>query len=142
MASTQSQIAALLDSQSQAVRAKNVDRLMSLYSPDIIYYDVVPPLQYVGSAALRGRFSQWFDGYNGAIDMQTQDIHVLASDDFAVACRFSRVSGTLKSGHEVGSWVRATSTCQRSDRGWVITHEHVSLPVDLMSGSAAKDLVP
>jgi ketosteroid isomerase-like protein len=44
MGSTQSQIAALLESQSQAVRAKNVDRLMSLYSPDIIYYDVVPPL--------------------------------------------------------------------------------------------------
>ena len=142
MATAQSQIAALLESQSQAILAKNVDRLMSLYSPDVVYFDVVPPLQYAGAAALRERFSQWFDGYNGAIDMQIQDVHVLGSEDFAVACRFSRVSGTLKNGYEVGSWVRVTSTCQRSDRGWVITHEHVSLPVDLMSGSAAKDLVP
>ena len=141
MASTQSQIAELLDSQSQAVRAKNVDRLISLYSPtSSITTCTSAPVR--GSAALRGRFSQWFDGYNGAIDMQTHDVHVLGSEDFAVACRFSRVSGTLKNGHEVGSWVRVTSTCQRSDRGWVITHEHVSLPVDLMSGSAAKDLVP
>jgi ketosteroid isomerase-like protein len=53
MTSTQSQITALLESQAGAMRAKDIDRLMSLYSPDIVYFDVVPPLQYVGSAALR-----------------------------------------------------------------------------------------
>ncbi len=25
---------------------------------------------------------------------------------------------------------------------WLISHEHISLPVDIESGSAAKDLVP
>jgi ketosteroid isomerase-like protein len=74
--------------------------------------------------------------------MGIRDLHVLAGDDFAVACRFSRVRGTLKNGHRVGSWVRATSTCQRSNERWVITHDHVSLPVDLKSGRPAMDLVP
>jgi ketosteroid isomerase-like protein len=82
------------------------------------------------------------DGYRGAVDMGIRDLHVLAGDDFADACRFSRVRGTLKNGHQVGSWVRATSTCQRSNERWVITHEHVSLPVDLKSGRPAMDLVP
>jgi ketosteroid isomerase-like protein len=53
-----------------------------------------------------------------------------------------RASSTLKGGREVDYWVRATNGCRRSDDGWVITHEHVSLPVDVASGRAAMDLVP
>ena len=142
MASTESEVRALLDSQSEAMRLKDIDRLMSLYSPDIIYFDVVPPLQYAGSAALRGRFLRWFDGYKGSIGMEIRDLSILASEDIAGAYWLSRASGTLKNGHEVGSWVRVTSCCHRSSHRWLITHEHVSLPVDFASGSAAMDLVP
>jgi hypothetical protein len=56
MASTQSEVRALLESWSEAIRIKDIDRLMSLYSPDIVYFDLVPPLQYSGSAAVRGEF--------------------------------------------------------------------------------------
>ena len=63
MASAQSELKAFVDGQLEAIRKKDIERLMSLYSPDIIYFDVVPPLQYTGAAALRERFLQWFDGY-------------------------------------------------------------------------------
>ena len=72
MTSTQSEISALLDRRSEAARSKDIDQLMSLYSPGVIYFDVVPPLQYVGSDALRGRFLNWFDGFKGSIG---QEIH-------------------------------------------------------------------
>ncbi|HEX6686685.1 MAG TPA: nuclear transport factor 2 family protein [Candidatus Limnocylindrales bacterium] len=142
MASTDAEVRALLDSQSEAIRMKDIDQLMSLYSPEIIYFDVVPPLEYAGSAALRGRFSQWFDGFVGLIRMDARDLNVSAGADIAVACWLSRASGTLRDGREVGSWVRATSCCQRSDQGWLIIHEHVSLPVDMRTGSAVIDLLP
>jgi ketosteroid isomerase-like protein len=142
MPSTESEVRALFDRQAEAMRTKNIDRLMSLYAPDIIYFDVVPPLRYVGSAALRGRFLRWFDGWQGPIGMEIRDLSILASGDIAVACWLSRASGTLKDGREAGSWVRATSCCRRSNHGWLITHEHISLPVDLESGRAAMDLVP
>jgi ketosteroid isomerase-like protein len=63
------------------MRAKDIDRLMSLFSPDIVYFDLVPPLQYAGSAALRGRFLQWFDGWKGLFRLEIRDVHVLASGD-------------------------------------------------------------
>jgi ketosteroid isomerase-like protein len=132
----------MLDSQSEAMSTKDIDRLMSLYSSDIVYFDTVPPLQYAGSAALRGRFLQWFDGWKGSFRLEIRDVHVLASGDIAVAFRFSRARGTLMNGQEAGSWVRATTCFQRSNHGWLITHEHVSWPVDLKSGSVAMDLVP
>jgi ketosteroid isomerase-like protein len=142
MDSTQSEVRALLNSQSEAMQIKDIDRLMSLYSPDILYFDVIPPLQYAGAAALRGRFLQWFDGWKGSIGMEIRNLNILASGDIAVAHWLSRASGTLKNGHEVGSWVRATSCCQRSNHRWLITHEHVSWPVDSESRKAAMDLVP
>ena len=142
MASAQSELKAFVDGQLEAIRKKDIERLMSLYSPDIIYFDVVPPLQYTGAAALRERFLQWFDGYAGAIGMEIRDLNIAASGDIAVAHWLSRSSGTLKDGREVGSWVRATSCSQRSNLWWLITHEHISLPVDVRSGRAAIDLVP
>lgn len=142
MPSTESEISALLDRQNAAIGAKDVDRLMALFSPDIVYFDVVPPLRFVGSAALRARFLEWLDGFEGAIDMEMRDLGILVGADFAVAHRLSRSNGTLKSGLKVGRWVRATSCCQRPNGTWLVTHEHISWPVDPRSGQGAMDLVP
>ena len=142
MASTESEVRALFDSRSEAIRLKDIDRLMSLYSPDVVYFDLVPPLQYAGSAALRDRFLDWFGRWESSIGQELRDLNILASGDIAAAHMLIRASGTLKNGQEVGYWVRVSNSCQRSNHRWLITHEHVSLPVDLKKGSAAMDLVP
>ena len=142
MGSTQSEIRALLGRRSEAVWMKDIDRLMSFYSPDIVYFDLVPGLRYTGSPALRKRFLHWFDAFKGSIGQEIRDLNTLASGDIAVANMLIRASGTLKNGRDVGYWVRATSSAQRSSQGWFIAHEHVSLPVDFESRSAAMDLVP
>ena len=67
---------------------------------------------------------------------------IWASGNIACASMLIRASGTLKNGREVGYWVRATDCCKRSDHRLLITHEHVSLPVDLQTGLAAMDLAP
>ena len=41
MASTQSEVRALLVDQAAAMRTKDIDRLLSVYSPDVVYFDVV-----------------------------------------------------------------------------------------------------
>jgi ketosteroid isomerase-like protein len=142
MASIQSEIRALLDGWAEAIRLKDIDRLMALYSPDIVYFDVVPPLQIAGSAAVRRNFLRWFDGWKSPIGQEIRDLNISASGDIATAYMLIRASGTLKSEREVGYWVRATVSCQRSNDRWLLTHEHVSLPVDFKSGNAAMDLVP
>jgi ketosteroid isomerase-like protein len=142
MASTESEVKALLDNQFEAIRTKDIDQLMPLYSADIVYFDLVPPLQYVGAAALRQRFLQWFDGWKSSIGMEIRDLTIVTGGDIAAAHMLLRASGTLKNGHEVGYWIRASDCYRRSIDGWLITHEHVSLPVDMASRSAAVDLTP
>ena len=142
MASTHPEVSALLDRWSEAIRLKDIDRLMDLYAPDIVYFDVVPPLHYTGLAAVRKNFLRWFDAWQSAIGVEIRDLTILTSGDVAVASMLHRTSGTLKNGREVGYWLRATVCCQQSHHGWVIAHEHISLPVDVASGRAAIDLVP
>jgi ketosteroid isomerase-like protein len=142
MASTHAEVSALLESWSAAIRIKDIDRLMSLYSPDTVYFDVVPPLQYTGADAVRRNFLRWFDTWKSSIGVEIRDLGIVASGDVAAAHMIHRTSGALKDGKEVGYWVRATVCCQRSGGRWFLTHEHVSLPVDFKSGSAAMGLVP
>ncbi|HEU5121830.1 MAG TPA: nuclear transport factor 2 family protein [Candidatus Saccharimonadales bacterium] len=132
----QSEITTFLDDRSEAIRAKDIDHLMSFYSGNIIYFDIVPPLQYVGSAALRGRFSEWFNSYEGGIRQDVHSVTSTVNGDIAFVSMLIQSGGTLKNGQEVELWVRATSGLERSTNGWLITHEHVSLPVDLKSQKA------
>jgi ketosteroid isomerase-like protein len=115
---------------------------MALYAPEIVYFDVVPPLHYTGSAAIRRNFLRWFDAWQSTIGVEIRDVTISASRDIGVAHLLHRTSGTLKNRREVDYWVRATVCCQRSNQTWVITHEHISLPVDVASARAAMDLVP
>jgi uncharacterized protein (TIGR02246 family) len=142
MGHIESDIAALLERRSEAMRNKDIDQLMSVFAPDVVYFDLVPPLQYVGSDALRERFVHWFGGWSSPIGMEMSDLIVLASGDVAAASMLLRASGIRTGGHEVGYWVRTTNSCRRTDRGWLIAHEHVSLPVDLQTGKGVMDLVP
>jgi ketosteroid isomerase-like protein len=142
MPSSESEVSVLLELRSESMRAKDVDRLMSVYAPDVVYFDLVPPLRYSGSAALRERFLDWFGRWTSEIGLETRDLDVLAGGDVAVAHMLLRASGTLKDGREVGYWVRTSNGCRRSNDRWLITHEHVSLPVDMASGLAVLDLVP
>jgi ketosteroid isomerase-like protein len=142
MPSSESEVSVLLELRSESMRAKDVDRLMSVYAPDVVYFDLVPPLRYSGSAALRERFLDWFGRWTSDIGLETRDLDVLAGGDVAVAHMLLRASGTLKDGREVGYWVRTSNGCRRSNDRWLITHEHVSLPVDMASGLAVLDLVP
>lgn len=142
MPSVHSELGAFFEHRSEAIRAKDIDRLLSFYAPDVVYFDIVPPLRYVGQAALRARFLDWFGRYQSGIGQDIDELRISAGGGVAVASMLIRSGGTLKGGTEVGFWVRATTCCQRTEHGWAIVHEHVSLPVDLESRRAVVELVP
>jgi ketosteroid isomerase-like protein len=80
--------------------------------------------------------------WTSPIGTERRDTKILAGDDVATAFTLHRTSGTLKTGREVNYWLRVTVGCTRSDRGWRIAHEHVSIPIDFASGKVVMDLVP
>jgi ketosteroid isomerase-like protein len=139
---TDSEIRTLLDRRVEACRSKNIDRLMSLYSPGIVYFDVVPPLQFIGCDAVRGNFTRWFNEYEGPIGLETKDLNLAVSGDIAFAHMLHLDKGNTRLSGEQKFWLRSSVCYQKSNNKWLITHEHISLPVDFRSGTALMDLVP
>jgi uncharacterized protein (TIGR02246 family) len=131
-----------IDGWTKAVSAKDVDRLMELYTDDVVAYDVVPPLQYVGKAAYRADFQQFFALYDSDLRVETRDLHVGANGDLGYATGLQMITGTLKHGQKSGVWVRFTSLYRKVNGKWLDFHDHVSVPVEMESGKALLDLKP
>lgn len=128
MSVNNSQISELLDTRVEACRTKDIDRLMSLYAPEIVYYDVVRPLKFAGADEVRRNFLRWFGEYDGEIGLETHDLHIAAGPEVAFAHMLHLDSGTRNNGIEGAVWIRSTVCCRRSGDGWRITHEHISMP--------------
>ncbi|MFI8963471.1 YybH family protein [Streptomyces sp. NPDC053493] len=128
-----SDVHALLARRAEAQQSKDIDRLMSFYAPDIVYYDVVPPLRFTGLDEVRRNFRRWFDGYEGPITLETHDRTVVTDEagGVAFAHMLHRDTGQRKGGLQPSVWVRETVCLRRSPQGvWSIVNEHVSVPVD------------
>jgi uncharacterized protein (TIGR02246 family) len=136
------QIRRLIDDRVMAVRAKNIDVLVSSYAPDVLAFDVVDPLQSTGSDAIRKRLEEWFSSFHGPIGFEIRDLTIAVSEDVAFCHGLSRVSGTRINGGKINMWYR-TTVCHRKIGGkWTITHEHNSAPFNVESGKASLDLKP
>jgi uncharacterized protein (TIGR02246 family) len=125
-----------------AFEKKDVGGVMSVYSRDVVAYDLVPPLQYVGYEAYRRDYQDFFAQYSGPLRVEMRGLHVAAGDTVAVAFMLERVTGTLKSGEPSDIWLRATQTYRKTDGRWLAVHDHISVPADLATGKAVLDLKP
>lgn len=137
------QIRQLLDHWAEALRAKDVDGVMSHYATDVVAFDLAPPLQYRGADAYRKNWESWFPTFRGPIGYELRDLNIATSEDIAFCHSFNRITGTRTDDEKTDVWVRATVCCRKIDRKWKIVHEHQSVPF-YMDGSyrAAVDLRP
>lgn len=138
----EAQIRALIDDRAKAVRAKDVNGAISSVAPDILSFDVVNPLQRIGSNASRKRAEDWFSSFQGPIGYEIRNLSVTAGDDVAFSHGLSHVSATSKDGGQLDMWWRTTICFRKIDGKWMVTHEHNSVPFDVESGKASLDLKP
>ncbi len=132
----------LIDDRVKAVRAKDINGAMSNIAPDIRSFDVVNPLQYVGSDALRKRAEEWFSSFQGPIGFEIRDLNIATGGDVAFSHGLNHISATKRDGEKLDMWWRATVCYRRIDDEWMVTHEHNSVPFDMTSGKASLDLNP
>ncbi|GAA4969514.1 YybH family protein [Actinoplanes utahensis] len=125
-----------------AVSAKDPAPLAARQHPDIITFNVLPPLHGRGNEAVEEATRAWFDAYASVIGYEVRDLHVTVDGDVGFCSFLYHVSGTLKIGGEVDMWVRATLGCRRVDGRWLIVHDHESVPFDAATGKALIDLQP
>jgi uncharacterized protein (TIGR02246 family) len=141
-ASDESAIRELMNNRIKAIRAKDVNGLMSNHAPDVLAFDLLTPLQYIGSEALKKRAEVWLSSFQGSLDFEMRDLSVTAGNDVAFCHSLNRISGTKKDGEKIEMWWRATVCLRKIDGKWMVTHEHSSVPFEMESGKAALTLEP
>lgn len=132
----------LIDSFVKAFCSKDLDWMMSLYTPDFHSFDVVPPLQTVGRDDYRDVWKNAFSRFKDPIEIELQAVHITMGNDLAFSHKLLRLHATLTNGQEVNYWERLTFCFRRVDSKWLIAHEHVSVPANLTDRKAVLDLTP
>jgi len=132
----------LIDGFVKAIRAKDLNRIMSVFALDVVSFDVGPPLQHGGGEPFMKRWQELFESYQGPIEYEVRDLSITASDDVAFSHSLNRVSGTIKNRQKTDRWLRWTACYRKTNGKWLIIHEQVSVPVDLKNGKAMLDLKP
>jgi uncharacterized protein (TIGR02246 family) len=132
----------LVDGFVKAIRAKDIDAVMPVFAPDVVSFDLGPPLQHGGGEEFTKRWQELFEAYEGPIDYEIRDLKIDVGDDVAFSHSLNRIGGTMKDGKRTDRWLRWTVGYRKTNGKWMIVHEHVSVPADVKEGKAILDLKP
>ncbi|MBV8865067.1 MAG: SgcJ/EcaC family oxidoreductase [Acidobacteriaceae bacterium] len=137
-ADDKSEITAVEQRAMDGFKAKDVNKIMSCYSPDesLFVFDVVPPREYVGAKAYRKDWEDLFARYPGPAEADISDLNVTANGTFGYAHLIVHSSLTDKEGKKTEINVRTTDVFRKAGGQWLIVHEHNSVPVDFATGKA------
>jgi ketosteroid isomerase-like protein len=115
----------------QAIRDKDVDRLMPFYAREVTVFDVRPPLNVRGADVYRQNFERWFASFEGPLEFEMTNLRIVPGEVTAFCHYLSLVSGARPGGGASGYWVRGTTCFERRDNEWLVTHEHISMPASM-----------
>src|SRR5262249_46867595 len=120
---------------------KNIDRIASLYAPDLVSYDLTPPLRYVGADGKHRAWQETFASLSGPIDYEIRDLNVTTNGEVPFVYSLNNITTTLPSG-QIDMWLRWTACFRQIDGAWLVVHDHVSVPADPVHGKAVLNLTP
>jgi uncharacterized protein (TIGR02246 family) len=131
----------LLSDWESALRARDLDRMMSFYTPDVVFYDGIGPLQ-MGQELYRKNWDEFFSYFPGPVEWRTQHMKVTAGDRAAFSRALVELKGTNAEGKCEATWMRQTVGYEKIGEAWRISHEHWSMPMDMETGKVATTLTP
>ena len=136
----EAQIRECLDQWTRALHAKDLTAMTALYGSDTIAFDLMPPSQ-VDASHYRKNLERWFASLpGGPIEYEIHDLRIVTSGDVAFSHNLSRVKGTRANGEKADYWVRVTVGFQKRSGQWLVIHDHVSMPFDMETGKAVREL--
>jgi uncharacterized protein (TIGR02246 family) len=120
------QIRALIETWADAVRRHDLSGILAHHDPDIVMFDVPPPLQSRGLDEYKKTWDLFFKYHKPSQTFDIEELTVTAGEDVAFAVAIMRcVSSPPEQG---GFLFRLTIGLRKVDDVWRIAHEHHSVP--------------
>jgi uncharacterized protein (TIGR02246 family) len=138
----EAQVRRLIERYVEAIRNHDIDGVVSAYAPDLVAFDIVPPLQIVGVEAFRRIWEEIFETFECPMPYEVRDLTITAGEDVAFSYSLNCNLGVMKTGQKANLWLRWTVGYRKIDGAWRIAHLQASVPADLRTGQAALHLQP
>lgn len=117
----------LTESWARAIRARDLAGVVANHTDDVVFFDVVPPIELRGIDAYRASWSQFFAWLGRRGTFELHDLELTAGEDVAFGHGTIRCSGTESSD---ALTIRLTLGFRKIGGNWRIAHEHHSEPSD------------
>jgi ketosteroid isomerase-like protein len=135
-----SEIRNSIDGFIRALESKDLDAILTYYAPDIVAFDMMPPLQYLGIKSWGEVWKRSLDMMKGEIKAEIRDLSIDVNGDLAICHGLNHF--VLTGEDNVDMWFRWTASMRQINGKWLVTHEHTSVPGDMETGKTLTDLKP
>jgi uncharacterized protein (TIGR02246 family) len=123
-------IKALLEAWADAVRRHDLPAILAHHEPDMVMFDLPPPLQCKGIEAYKETWSLFFRYHKPGAAFDIEELTVTAGEDVAFAAAIMRCASHSSSNpaDKEGFLFRLTVGLRKVEGQWRIAHEHHSEP--------------
>jgi ketosteroid isomerase-like protein len=120
----------IIENWAAAVRARDIDAVLSRHAPELLMFDVVGPDRVQGLDPYRRTWlEEFFPWHGGSGRFDLVDLKVSEGADVAFASALLECAGT-EDGSPVSFTLRLTVGLEKRNGEWVVVHEHHSQPLD------------
>src|SRR4029450_12826962 len=109
----------LVESWARAVRVKDFDGILANHSPDILMFDVPPPIQSKGIEAYRKTWDLFFSWSQDSKIFDINEMNITAGNDVAFVTALMRCAGTEANGDKIELAFRLTIGLRKIDGQWI-----------------------
>lgn len=132
----------LIEDYANAARAKDINKIMSQYAPDIRSFDAVSQLQFKGVHDYKKHWEACLSFCQGPTAFEIHELETVIDGNLAVSSYLTYCGGANEKGEMQGGWMRGTMVHRKMDGKWKIAHEHYSVPFDMKTGNTLFNLTP
>jgi ketosteroid isomerase-like protein len=118
----------LVENWARAVRARNLNGILANHSPDILMFDVPPPVQSKGIEAYKKTWDLFFSWSRDFGVFDIIEINITAGNDVAFVTALMRCAGVEANGDKIELEFRLTIGLRKIGDQWIVMHEHHSIP--------------
>lgn len=116
---------------SKALEKRDLDVMLAGYHKDIHLYDITPPYQTKGIKAYRKIWEESFKHFPAKFKSIHKNLKITVDGNVAYLTCLHKIQA-IGDGPQM-SWIRATICFRKINRQWLVTHEHISIPGDIMN---------
>ncbi len=130
MSTAEAEVRAVVEDWAAAIRRRDIPGILRNHSPDILMFDVPPPLESRGIDAYRDTWNLFFSWAPNPAVFDIQEMRINAGADVAFVAATMRCAGARTGEHVQELEFRLTIGLHKQATGWVIVHEHHSVPAE------------